>query len=167
MAKTAKESANEKEQEDEKIFEEWQEKDLNGKLFIIRPWPLSKGRRAHKIVGKIMESVRQTVGEDGLGFEQILNEYFFSHIDHFFQNQFDELCNLILLSADKEKTPDWLDHVDNALALRILDVIWKQNFTGPRVRRELERWIVPQSSANVQRPTDELVQAVNSLGDIS
>jgi len=166
MAAKAKESEKESEKDpEEEIFIEWTERDLMGNTFIVKPWPLTKSKRGLKIVGSILESISKTVGQEGLGFEGTLSEYFFNHTHHFFLNHVDNLCDLILLSVEGKKA-EWLEHVDHALALRILDVIWQQNFTGPRVVAELNRWIVPITPSQGQS-LEDLVQATNSLGDIS
>jgi hypothetical protein len=118
--------AKEVEAEIDKIFTEWSFNDLAGNRHTIRPWSLTKTKTTFKLLGEIYAEAK-TVDEN-VDFWTMFNQ----HIDVVFTKFIDKFLDLICITLDKNQQV--LDNLDIALGLEVIEVIWKQNFTGERVK---------------------------------
>lgn len=125
----------------DKIFTEWYFNDKAGNRIRVVPWSLLKSKSTLKIVGNLYAGIKEHVPDLSL------TTFFFKHTHVFFQEHFDKVADLICLTVDKPT--EWLDQIDIAMGLELLEVIWRQNFTGDRVQAQVAKWfvMVPAESA--------------------
>lgn len=118
----------------DKTFLEHEFPDLEGNSIVLKPWSLKKEKQLKIFVAKIYAEVKEATDDeaDFVGFFQ-------DHLDKFFEKCFEEFCEIIRISCDKDEK--WLDNVDNALALYIIRIILLQNFTGPRVMNQVNKFL--------------------------
>lgn len=119
----------------DEVFTYFQFKDLNGDMIEIRPWSLKKSKTLSKLVSEIFKQAKMNVGDD-VDFV----EYIYNHFDIFLENNFEQLCDILMITCDKNEA--WLEHVDHAIAISALFVIYQQNFCGPRVMDQMGRFLV-------------------------
>lgn len=118
-----------------KIFTEWYFNDLAGNRIKVVPWSLLKSEAALDIVGDIYAGIKEQVPNADI------TVFFSMHMDVFYKKYVSKLNQLLCITVDKPK--EWLNHIDIAMGLEVLEVIWKQNFTGDRVQDQIRKWFVP------------------------
>jgi len=140
------------------VFREFSFNDLAGNVVKIKPWSLTKTKVLGPLVGKMYEDIKTINGdeihytEDGRKISD-MNVFFVLHLEKFYLQFIDPLCEILCKSVDRGA--DWLDHMDHALAICALDVIWRQNFTGPRVMDQVGRFF-PLAAAPQSPPESPL-----------
>ncbi len=135
MAKALNESKAEVEQSEfDKIFVEWDFNDKAGNRITVRPWSLTKSKKTCKIIGEIYQDMVEQYNTTDI------NTIFREYPHTFFTTYLDKLCEVIYITVDRDEK--WLDNIDIAIGLEVLDVIWKQNFSGARVSVQMEKWVV-------------------------
>ena len=140
----------------EDILISWQFNDLAGNVITIRPWSLLQTDTLFNVIGEILSDIREHTGS--VNFDAILSDF-----PEFFITKYSKpLCKVIYITAGRDA--DWLANLDIPLGLEVLDVIFKQNFTGDRVKRQLDKWLVrvPKVAPAPKEPLDRQLPGLTS-----
>jgi hypothetical protein len=134
-----------KDEKETKIFTEWSFNDLKGNLITVKPWSFNKTIELTELIGETLKKLRAEIPD--LSYTVLLQD----HLDQFFTMCPSVIGKILFRTVDMDK--NWLDNMDIATALQMLEVIIQQNFTGERAATELAKFLPALGQATEADPS--------------